>query len=92
MLVRILADELRGDNIAVNELIPGLVRTDISTSGVPSGLSEEWVRRNNSPRQAGDGRLGNYSEDARPARLSDIGEDRRYCPERCCDAGSSRRD
>jgi NAD(P)-dependent dehydrogenase (short-subunit alcohol dehydrogenase family) len=36
MLVRILADELRGDNIAVNELIPGLVRTDISTSGVPT--------------------------------------------------------
>jgi NAD(P)-dependent dehydrogenase (short-subunit alcohol dehydrogenase family) len=60
MLVRILADELRGDNIAVNELIPGLVRTDISTSGVPSGLSEEWLKRNNSPRQAGNGRLGNY--------------------------------
>ena len=44
MLVRILADELRGDNITVNELIPGLVRTDISTTGVPSGLSEEWVK------------------------------------------------
>jgi 3-oxoacyl-[acyl-carrier protein] reductase len=44
MLVRILADEIRADNIAVNELIPGLVRTDILTSGVPSGLSEEWVK------------------------------------------------
>jgi 3-oxoacyl-[acyl-carrier protein] reductase len=44
MLVRILADEPRADNIAVNALIPGVVRTDILTSGVPSGLSEEWVK------------------------------------------------
>ena len=41
--LRILADELRADNIAVNELIPGFVRTEILTS-VPSGLSEEWIK------------------------------------------------
>src|SRR5437868_4385517 len=31
---------------------------------------------NHIPRRAGEGRLGNYSDDARPARLSDISDDR----------------
>lgn len=49
MLVRILADELRGDGIAVNELIPGPVRTAM-TADAPSqpgsvlNLAEEWVK------------------------------------------------
>src|SRR5438876_3406845 len=42
---------------------------------------------NHIPRRAGEGRLGNYSDDARPARLSDIGNDSRDGRERRCDAG-----
>lgn len=49
MLVRILADELRGDGIAVNELVPGPVRTTMTTAsaaqpGSVLNLSEEWIK------------------------------------------------
>src|SRR5437667_12419745 len=47
---------------------------------------------NHIPRRGGEGSLGNYSDDARPARLPNIGDDPRHGPERRCDAGSSRRD
>lgn len=49
MLVRILADELRADGIAVNELVPGPVRT--AMTGVPqredSAVNNpvEWLKR-----------------------------------------------
>jgi len=49
MLARILADELRGDGIAVNELVPGPVRTTMTaaSAGQPGSvlnLSEEWIK------------------------------------------------
>lgn len=44
MLVRIVAEEVRGDNIAVNELVPGLVRTAMAPARrrSPTLLAEEW--------------------------------------------------
>jgi len=47
MLVRSLAKELRGDNICVNELIPGVVKTDILSGDArpdDSPLNVEWVK------------------------------------------------
>src|SRR5205807_5419727 len=52
-------------------------------------LVQDQVRKH-SPLRAGEDRLGNYSDGWRPARSSDIGDDRRHGPERRCDAGSSR--
>jgi 3-oxoacyl-[acyl-carrier protein] reductase len=49
MLVRILADELRADGIAVNELVPGPVRT--AMTGVPQSSASvvnnpvEWLKQ-----------------------------------------------
>lgn len=49
MLVRILADELRGDGISVNELVPGPVRT--AMTGVPQRAGSvvnnpvEWLKQ-----------------------------------------------
>ena len=48
MLVRNLATELRDDGICVNELIPGLVDTDILSDGerpADSALSLEWFKQ-----------------------------------------------
>lgn len=42
MLVKVLAEELREHGIAVNELIPGPVRTAMSTDGVPGTV--EWEK------------------------------------------------
>jgi len=49
MLVRILANEVRADNIAVNELIPGPVLTAMTDQGTGRrspvmNLPEEWVK------------------------------------------------
>lgn len=48
MLVRILADELRGDGIAVNELVPGPVRTAMTRSSQAAGAvvnnPVEWLK------------------------------------------------
>ncbi len=49
MLVRALADEVRKDGIAVNELIPGPVHTQLGTQGPPpansvANLPGEWVK------------------------------------------------
>ncbi len=49
MLVRILADELRAEGIAVNELVPGPVRTEMT--GVPQSIGSvvnnpvEWLKQ-----------------------------------------------
>jgi 3-oxoacyl-[acyl-carrier protein] reductase len=48
MLTRVLAEEVRADGIAVNELIPGPVRTAM-TQGPPGpssvmNLKEEWIK------------------------------------------------
>ena len=49
MLVRILANELRGDGISVNELVPGPVRTAMTAgtldSGGVIGSPVEWVKQ-----------------------------------------------
>ena len=47
MLVRTLASELRPYGICVNELIPGLVQTEILSGNRPadSPLNEEWLKR-----------------------------------------------
>ena len=47
MLVRSLAKELRADNICVNELIPGVVKTDILSGEArpdDSPLNVEWMK------------------------------------------------
>lgn len=49
MLVRILANELRGDNISVNELVPGPVRTSMTATQLDTGgvigSPVEWVKQ-----------------------------------------------
>jgi 3-oxoacyl-[acyl-carrier protein] reductase len=50
MLVRIAAEELREAGIAVNELIPGLVRTAMTAQDAPArrdgrALAEEWLKQ-----------------------------------------------
>jgi 3-oxoacyl-[acyl-carrier protein] reductase len=50
MLVRVLAQELRGDNIAVNEIVPGPVRTVLienlpsTVVGTMAGVATEWFK------------------------------------------------
>ncbi|MBW2497726.1 MAG: SDR family oxidoreductase [Deltaproteobacteria bacterium] len=51
MLIRVMAQELRGDRIAVNEIVPGPVKTSISTTrgtiGAKSGrevVSNDWYK------------------------------------------------
>jgi len=50
MLVRVLAQELRADHIAVNEIIPGPVRTVLienlpsSVAGTIAGVATEWFK------------------------------------------------
>ena len=49
MLVRVLANELRGDGISVNELIPGPVRTTMTAAKLDAtgviGSPVEWVKQ-----------------------------------------------
>jgi len=53
MLVRVLAQELRGDHIAVNEIIPGPVHTELAHRigptlqgpGAPPGVATEWFKQ-----------------------------------------------
>ncbi|HEY0469740.1 MAG TPA: SDR family oxidoreductase, partial [Polyangiaceae bacterium] len=48
MLTRVLAEELRGRNILVNELVPGPVDTSLSQPGVSNILRsnpDEWLKR-----------------------------------------------
>ena len=49
MLVRILANELRGDGISVNELVPGPVRTAMTAATLDSGgvigSTVAWVKQ-----------------------------------------------
>jgi 3-oxoacyl-[acyl-carrier protein] reductase len=57
MLVRVLALELRGDQIAVNEIVPGPVRTVLvenlpaSIAGSMAGVATEWFK---TPEAVGD--------------------------------------
>ena len=50
MLVRVLAQELRADHIAVNEIVPGPVRTVLienlpsNISGSMAGVATEWFK------------------------------------------------
>lgn len=52
MLVRVLAQEVRADHIAVNEIIPGPVRTQLlddlgargTVAGAPAGVATEWFK------------------------------------------------
>jgi 3-oxoacyl-[acyl-carrier protein] reductase len=50
MLVRVLAQELRADHIAVNEIVPGPVRTVLienlpsSVAGTMAGVATEWFK------------------------------------------------
>ena len=48
MLTRVLAEELRGSDILVNELVPGPVNTSISQPGVSrvlQGNPNEWLKQ-----------------------------------------------
>jgi 3-oxoacyl-[acyl-carrier protein] reductase len=53
MLVRVLAMELRADRIAVNEIVPGPVRTELadrvgatdSIAGTVAGVATEWFKQ-----------------------------------------------
>jgi 3-oxoacyl-[acyl-carrier protein] reductase len=53
MLVRVLAMELRADRIAVNEIIPGPVHTELAhrigpaltTTGSIAGVAGEWFKQ-----------------------------------------------
>jgi 3-oxoacyl-[acyl-carrier protein] reductase len=53
MLVRVLAQELRGDHIAVNEIVPGPVRTVLldnlptwpTIAGTMAGVATEWFKQ-----------------------------------------------
>jgi 3-oxoacyl-[acyl-carrier protein] reductase len=50
MLVRVLAQELRADHIAVNEIVPGPVRTVLienlpsTVAGTMAGVATEWFK------------------------------------------------
>ena len=53
MLVRVLAQELRSDHVAVNEIIPGPVHTELAhrigptlpVAGVVAGVATEWFKQ-----------------------------------------------